>query len=441
MGSEALPRYNNGIFKSLPTFSPEIKGLTAIVTGANGISGFGTMRVLLESPKRWSKIYTLSRKPPPPEMMELLTSEQRDRVEHVNVDFLGKPEDIANAMKEKGVTADVVFFYSYAQPKSTIKGSHPWANAQELADINSALLGNLLDALPLANIKPKRFLLQTGAKNYNVHQGPARTPFVESDPRNSLEPNFYYPQEDKLFAFCKAHPETTWNIICPAWIIGAVTSAQINALQPLAVYAAVQAHKGGPLHFPGTYDSWLGVCEHSTAMLTGYLSEWAVLEEACQNQKFNASDGCPLPANRLWPELARWYGTESVMRPELDESKITTVDPGNVPTPLGYGPSQKTRYTWTLSEWATKPENHEAWKEIMSNHSLTLDPFEDIESHFTYGDGAAFGLSMQLSMNKAKYMGWTGHVDTLESLFWAFGESSKLKMLPPLKVEKANPLV
>jgi hypothetical protein len=26
----------------------------------------------------------------------------------------------------------------------------------------------MLDALPLANIQPKRFLLQTGAKNYNV---------------------------------------------------------------------------------------------------------------------------------------------------------------------------------------------------------------------------------------------------------------------------------
>jgi hypothetical protein len=34
--------------------------------------------------------------------------------------------------------------------------------------LTAALLGNLLDALPLANIKPKRILLQTGAKNYNV---------------------------------------------------------------------------------------------------------------------------------------------------------------------------------------------------------------------------------------------------------------------------------
>jgi hypothetical protein len=136
MGSEALPLHNDGIFKNLPTFSPEVQGLTAIVTGANGISGFLTMRVLLKTPQRWRKIWTLSRSPPPPEMMDLLTQEQCDRVEHVAVDFLGEPQKIADAMREKGVTADVVFFYSYMQPKTTIQGAHPWANAQELADIN-----------------------------------------------------------------------------------------------------------------------------------------------------------------------------------------------------------------------------------------------------------------------------------------------------------------
>jgi hypothetical protein len=94
-----------------------------------------------------------------------------------------------------------------------------------------------------------------------------------------------------------------------------------------------------------------------------------------------------------------------------------------------------------LVDWAKKSENHDAWKKIMSEHGLTQDPFEDIEAHFTYGDAAAWGLAMQLSMNKAKYFGFTGHVDTLESLFWAYGELNKLKMLPPLKVERANALI
>lgn len=48
----------------------------------------------------------------------------------------------------------------------------------------------------------------------------------------------------------------------------------MNALHPLAVYAAVCAHRSQPLRYSGDLDAWLGVREHSSAMLTGYLSEW-----------------------------------------------------------------------------------------------------------------------------------------------------------------------
>ncbi len=168
MGSERLPLQNKGIFKNLPSFDPEIKGLTAIVTGANGISGFHTMRVLLESPDRWKKVWAASRRPPPKEMMALLTDDQRSRVEHVACDFLTKPEEIAEQLKQKNASADYVFFYSYAQPKPD-PGKPAWSNAQELVDTNTALLRNFLDGLDNAGIVPKRFLLQTGAKNYGVH--------------------------------------------------------------------------------------------------------------------------------------------------------------------------------------------------------------------------------------------------------------------------------
>ncbi|KAK5690657.1 hypothetical protein LTR97_012213 [Elasticomyces elasticus] len=412
------------IFNSLPSFSPDIKDLTAIVTGANGISGFNTMRVLLESPYRWKKVWAVSRRPPPGEMMALLSDEQRARVEHVACDFLTTPEDIADQLKDKGVKADYIFFYSYAQPKPK-PGQGIWSNTQELADINSALLENFLSALEKADITPKRFLLQTGAKNYGAHLGPARTPHVESDPRVMIGINFYYLQEDLLYQYCKKH-DVSWNVICPAWIIGAVNSAAMNALHPLAVYAAVQAHKDEKLEYPGDFLAWVGVTEHSTAMLTGYLSEWAVLEDKCANNKFNASDTCPLPNNRLWPELARWYGCKGYGGPELDESKLNTIDPGNGPTPIGYGPPRKLRYAWTFSEWAQKPENSEAWKQIMEKHNVTHNPFDDIEAHFAFGDFVAWGPTPPLSMNKARYFGWTGHVDTLESLHLAYTELSKV---------------
>lgn len=257
-----------------------------------------------------------------------------------------------------------------------------------------------------------------------------------------MDKNFYYPQEDLLYTYCESNPSTSWNIIMPAWIIGATTNAAMNALHPLAIYAAVQAHKNEPLEYPGTLEAWLGVCEHSSAMLTGYLSEWAVLTPACANNKLNASDTSPLPNNRLWPELARWYGAPGFHGPELDESKITTIEPpADKPTPLGYGPPAKTRFNWTLSQWAGKPENHAAWKELMAKHGLNHDPFEDIEGHFVFGDAAAWGLAMALSMNKARRLGWTGFVDTRESLFKAYGELGRLGMLPPLIVDRAEPLV
>ena len=71
------------------------------------------MRVLLESPKRWTKVYALGRDPPPPPMMALLTEDQRSRVQHVAVDFLNDSWDIAKAMQDAAVEASYVFFYSY----------------------------------------------------------------------------------------------------------------------------------------------------------------------------------------------------------------------------------------------------------------------------------------------------------------------------------------
>lgn len=371
-------------------------------------------------------------------MSELLSDSDRAKVEHVACDFLSKPEDIAKQLKDKNVTADYIFFYSYAQPKPP-PGQPAWSNAQELADTNSALLKNFFGGLDAANIVPKRFVLQTGAKNYGVHLGRARTPHVESDPRVDLEPNFYYPQEDLLFEWCKKH-DIGWNIICPAWIIGAVNNAAMNALHPLAVYAAVQAHKGEQLAFPGDIEAWQGLGEHSTAMLTGYLTEWAALEDKCKSQKFNASDTCPLPNNRLWPALADWYGCKGYGKPELDGSKLTVVDPGDKPTPLGFGPGLKARFSFTLGGWASQKENHEAWKEIMKKHNLDDDPFEGDLEGWQFADAAAWALSLSLSMNKARYFGWTGHVDTLESLYLAYSEFNKIGMLPPL-VGESRPLI
>ena len=97
-------------------------------------------------------------------MLDLLTPEQRSRVQFVSADFLNDPKDIAKAMTDAGVKADYVFFYSYLQPKPP-PGTGPWSNAEELVKVNEAIFGNFLKALEAAEVRPKRVLLQTGAKN------------------------------------------------------------------------------------------------------------------------------------------------------------------------------------------------------------------------------------------------------------------------------------
>lgn len=446
MASDRHQLHNRGIYRNLPTFGPTLKNLSAIITGANGISGFHTMRVLLESPERWAKVYALSRKPAPSEMMALLTEDQRSRVQHVAVDFLKTSDDIAKAMRDGGVHADYVFFYSYLQPKPDPNKpkSHSWSNADELVEVNRNLLKNFIEALQKTGIKPKRFMLQTGAKNYGVHIGRHRTPACESDPQPShLEPNFYYPQEKMLFEYVESIG-SAWNIIMPAWIIGAVTTAQINGFHPWAVYASVQAQKGEPLTFPADWRTWQDERTHATARLTGYLTEWAVLEEKCKNQRFNAQDTAPLSWDRFFNELARWYGITSVVPPPDNDTGYQTMQcgKGGKEGPLGYGPPVKHDFRFSLVEWAKQPENAQAWKELQQKSSgkLTSNPFEDPQENFQMGDAVLIPIAT-LNMNKARRLGWTGYVDTVESIFEMYHENAKLGLVPDVVVSAASPLV
>lgn len=90
-----------GIFHGLPILpdGQEATNLTAIVTGATGLSGYHMVKVLAASP-RWSKIYCLSCRPAPGGFFSGLGS-VTSRVEHLQVDFLEEPSQIAGRLKDK----------------------------------------------------------------------------------------------------------------------------------------------------------------------------------------------------------------------------------------------------------------------------------------------------------------------------------------------------
>jgi nucleoside-diphosphate-sugar epimerase len=441
MGSEHHPLRQCGIYRNLPTFDASITGLKAIVVGATGISGFNTMRALLDSPERWETIYAVSRSPPSKEMLSLLSPEQQARIKHVSIDLTGSADKTSKALKDANVQADVVFFYGYITPPG--KSAMDPSMADALVEVNVPIFTNFLEALGPANIKPRRILLQTGGKNYGGHIGRARLPYIESDPQpKHLSNNFYYPQEEALFKHCEENPGTDWNIVMPFGIVGAVPAAGMNTFLPFAVMAAVQAEKAEPITFGGDLEEWQYECCHSTARLSGYLSEWAVLEDKCKNERFNAQDGSPLPWNRFFPELARWYGVKEVEGPELDDSKFQAIElAGGKNSPLGYGPPPAIRLSRTLADWGKENANRDAWERIMdsSEGKVRVNVFD-----------TGFGVDMadfvyykigQPSVAKLRRFGFNGFVDTMESVFEMYQDMAKMGVIPAPVVDAAKPMI
>ena len=196
------------------------------------------------------------------------------------------------------------------------------------------MLVNFLGACDVAGVKPRRVMLQTGAKNYGLHLGPTNVPQFENDPRVTINENFYYPQEDALWKYCKEHPSTSWNVARPSFIVGAVGESLLNHMYGLAIYGAVQAHLKQPVHFPSTLESWDVVHVQSTAMINAYLEEWSVLTPQAEGQAFNVVDDSLFSWGRLWPMFAKWYGTDYT-KPVLDAGKFKHAPAGGDPPPRG----------------------------------------------------------------------------------------------------------
>ncbi|KAL4912914.1 hypothetical protein BDW62DRAFT_215985 [Aspergillus aurantiobrunneus] len=387
------------IYHGLPTFPDDLTGLTAIVAGANGISGHYMLR-----------IYALSRRPP--------NGEWPGHVEHLSIDFLKAPDEIATVFRQRNIRADYAFFFSYIQspPK---EGAGLWSAAEDLVRDNVQLLHNFLNGLALARSIPKTILLQLGAKYYGGHLGPVSIPAEESDPRVHLEPNFYYNQEDLLTEFADHHG-ISWVTTRPSWIPGAVPDAAMNLCFPLAVYATVQKHLGDQLEYPSDLTAWEASQTMSSAQMNAYTSEWAVLSGNV-NQSFNAQDDCVFTWGKFWPKLARHFGIQWKGPDTGDTAAFKQVTTPYAPPPRGFGPPATIRYKFTLTEWAKRTDVQEAWKEIAATYKLREPALRDIDRVFGFADAAIF----------TKKLGFFGCVDSAESMFKVFGEFMELRMIPP----------
>jgi nucleoside-diphosphate-sugar epimerase len=260
---------------------------TALIVGASGIVGGNLAERLIA--RGWT-VHGLARRP----------SFRQDEIRPVAADLLDE-EHTASALR--GLDVSHVFISAWSRQ----------ATEAENCRVNGAMVRNLLSAVGTApNLS--HVALVTGLKHY---LGPfeaygagavPETPFREEQGRQEVE-NFYYVQEDELFA-ASERQGFTWSVHRPHTIIGYAVGNAMNMGVTLAVYAVICREAGLPFAFPGSPMQWSGLTDITDARLLARHLEWAATSEAGRNQDFNVVNGDIFRWKWLWPRIAAYFGVE-----------------------------------------------------------------------------------------------------------------------------------
>jgi hypothetical protein len=160
--------------------------------------------------------------------------------------------------------------------------------------------------------------LVTGLKPYlgpfeDYAKARVETPLPEEMPRLPA-PNFFYAQEDELFAAARRWG-FTWSVHRAHTTIGYSVGTFMNLGVTLAVYATTCRETGRPFVFPGSAQQWNGLTDVTDARVLAEHMEWAATSEAGRNQAFNVVNGDSFRWRWLWPRLAADFGIEAATYP------------------------------------------------------------------------------------------------------------------------------
>jgi nucleoside-diphosphate-sugar epimerase len=350
---------------------------TALVVGASGIVGGATAALLVE--QGWT-VHGLARR-----------AVDLPGVAPVAADL----RDAAATREAIGTLApDAVFITTWLRQDSEAENIR----------VNSAMVRHLLDALP-APTAPRHVALVTGLKHY---LGPfeaygkgtlPQTPFREEQGRLDVE-NFYYAQEDELFA-AAARDSFSWSVHRPHTVIGKAVGNAMNMGTTLAVYATLCRERGHAFTFPGSAAQWSGLTDMTDAGLLAEHLLWAAETDAAHDEAFNVVNGDVFRWQWMWERIAGWFGVaaapfDGIVRP-LEQQMA---------------------------------EDAPVWRELALREGLAEPELARLASPWHTDADLGRPIEVVTDMSKSRRLGFTGYRPTDDAFFALFERLRAERLIP-----------
>ena len=350
---------------------------TALVVGSTGIVGLNLATHLAQ--QGWS-VYGLARKPT-----------ASDSVQPVAANLLD-PAALATALE--GIRPTHVYITTWMRQPTEA----------ENIKVNGTMVRNLLDAVSKAK-SVEHVGLVTGLKHYlgpfesyGKGQMPP-TPFREEQGRLDVE-NFYYAQEDELFA-AAGREGFGWSVHRPHTIIGYAVGNAMNMGVTLAAYATLCRETGRPFLFPGSAAQWNGLTDMTDARLLARHLLWAGTTAAARDQAFNVVNGDIFRWSWMWERIATWF--------EI---------------PAAPFPGEGTPLELQLADAAP------LWAEIAGKYELAEPDLNTLISPWHTDADLGRPIEVMTDMGKSRKLGFLDYQATDDSFFDLFIRLRETRLIP-----------
>tara|TARA_R110002020_G_scaffold142332_6_gene314505 strand:+ start:623 stop:1690 length:1068 start_codon:yes stop_codon:yes gene_type:complete len=350
---------------------------TALVAGVTGIQGSATAEQLIED--GWT-VYGLARNPV-----------RNAGYLPVAADLMD-PDSLAAALKD--IRPEALFLTTWLRQPTEAENIR----------VNAAMVRNILDALgPKGSLR--HVALVTGLKHY---LGPfeayakgtlPKTPFREDQGRLDV-PNFYYAQEDEVFA-AAARDGFGWSVHRPHTVIGKAVGNAMNMGTTLAVHASICRETGRPFQFPGSAAQWNGLTDMTDARQLAAQLLWAAETPAARNQDFNIVNGDVFRWSWMWPRIAAWFG---IAAEEFDGTVRTLEAQMRGDAPI--------------------------WRQMAERQGLAVPQLEKLASPWHTDADLGRPIEVVTDMSKSRKMGFSAYRATDDCFFELFDRLVADKIIP-----------